>query len=112
MSKNIIIPEITLEMAQLRDILAKEMPAGCKFKIPPLNRKCLRVAKSFCIATEVHLRKNKIVVTNPLPGFMGIYMVLFLPLGIYATFKMKESEAQRSAVHDIIFRATRTSGVA
>lgn len=107
MSKNVIIPEITIEMEQLKDIFAKEMPAGYKFKIPPLNRKCLRVAKSFCIATEVHLRKSKIVVTNPLPGIMGIYMVLFLPLGIYAMFKLKESEAQRSTVHDILFCATR-----
>ena len=107
MSKMDIIPEITLEMEQLKDIVAKEMPAGYTIKIPPLNRKRLRVAKSFWITTEVHMRKNKIVVTNLLPAIMGFCMVLFLPLGIYAMFKLNESEAQRSTVHDILFRATR-----
>jgi hypothetical protein len=107
MNKNIIIPEKTYSLEQLRDIVAKEMPTGYLVKIPPLNSKRLRVAKSFLITTEVHLKKGKIVVTNLLPGIMAMCIVLFLPLGIYATFKAKESEKLRSTVHDILFRATR-----
>jgi len=106
-----IIPEIEPDIKILKEILAQESPAGCKVKIPPLNRKCLRVSRSFFVATDVMVRKNKIVVSNPAPMLMGVYMVLCLPLAIYAMFKLKESEALKAAVQDIVFRATRSNTV-
>jgi hypothetical protein len=107
-----IVPEIAPDIQALKEVLTRELPAGCKVKIPPLNRKCLRVAKSFFVATDVLVRKNKIIVTNPVPMLMGVYIVICLPLAIYAMFKLKENEALRSTVQDILFRATRSNTVA
>lgn len=48
-----IIPEIVPDIKVLKEVLAKESPAGCKVKIPPLNRKCLRISKSFCFTSRI-----------------------------------------------------------
>ena len=102
-----IIPEITTEVNVLKEVLNRELPAGCKIKIPPFNRKCLRVIKSFCIVSEVHVRPGKILTHSAVPLYAALATLFCLPFGIYLIFKMKEGEAFRSSVHDIILRATR-----
>jgi len=105
---NEIIPEVTPDMETLKNALAKELPAGHKIKIPPLNRKVQRVIKSFGVETVVIVKKSeKVLIQNRYPMMIGLYIFLFLPLGIYLMFKKKESERLESSVHDIVFRATR-----
>ncbi len=106
MESTMIIPEIVPEVKQLKEILAKELPE-CKISIPLLNRKCLCVARSFGITTEVFIRPNKIAVQNTSHVKMALAFLFFLPYGIYLMFKTKDGVALRSRVHDIVFRATR-----
>lgn len=107
--KNVIIPEIAKDADALKEELSRQLPAGYKIKIPPLNRKCLRVVKSLGIVTEVHLRSDKIVVHNAVPMYAAFATLCCLPFGIYLISKMKEGAALRSEVHGIVTRATRQS---
>ena len=104
---NVIVPEITPDVEDFRDALAKQLPVNYKIKIPPLNRKCLRIIKSFGIVTEVHLRPGKIAVSSSVPFYSALATLFCLPFGIYLISKMKDGEALRSSVHDIVARATR-----
>jgi len=104
---NVIVPEITPDVEALKDALAKQLPVSYKIKIPPLNRKCLRIIKSFGIVTEVQVRPKKIVVHNAMPMYSALATLFCLPFGIYLISKMKDGEALRSSVHDIVTRATR-----
>lgn len=104
---NTIVPEITPEVEALKEALAKQLPASYKIKIPLLNRKCLRIIKSFGIVSEVQLRPKKIVVHNAMPLYSALATLFCLPFGIYLICKMKDGEALRSSVHDIVTRATR-----
>jgi hypothetical protein len=108
----VIFPEIVPDVAILKDALTRELPPGCKIKMAPFNRKGLRVVKSFFVATDVLVRRDRIVLTNPVLMLMGVYVLICLPLAIYAMLKLKESEALRSSVQDILFRATRNNTVA
>ena len=74
---------------------------------PPLNRKCLRIIKSFGIVSEVHLQSDKIIVKNAMPMYAALATLFCLPFGIYLISKMKDGEALRSTVHDIVTRATK-----
>jgi len=105
--KNVIIPEISPDVKALKAALTEQLPAGCKIKIPPLNRKCLRVIKSFGIVTEVILRRDKILVHNAMPMYAGLATFIFPPFGIYLICKMKDGETLRSTVHDIVACAAR-----
>lgn len=105
--KNVIIPEIVPDVEALRDSLAKELSPACRIKIPPLNRKAIRVVKSLGIVSEVHVRPNKIIIHNTVYTYAGLATFFFLPFGIYLISKMKDGEALRASVHDIILRATR-----
>lgn len=108
----VIFPEIVPDVAILKDALTRELPPGCKIKMAPFNRKGLRVVKSFFVATDVLVRRDRIVLTNPVLMLMGVYVLICLPLAIYAMLKLKASEALRSSVQDILFRATRNNTVA
>lgn len=106
MSTN-IVPEINIDIESLKDTLARQLPAGYKIKIPPLNRKCLRIVKSFGIVTEVNLNKDKIIVHNAMPMYAALATLFCLPFGIYLIARMKDGEALRSSVHDIIVYTTK-----
>jgi hypothetical protein len=109
--KNVIIPEIATDVEALREALAKHLPSGYKIKIPPLNRKCMRIVKSFGIVAEVYLRPDKIVVHNAMPLYAALATLFCLPFGLYLICKMKEGEMLRSSVHEIVASATRKSDV-
>lgn len=104
---NYIVPEISLDVEALKDALVRQLPAGYKIKIPPLNRKCLRIIKSFGIVSEVSLSPDKIIVHNAMPMYAALATLFCLPFGIYLIAKMKDGEALRSSVHDIITRTTK-----
>jgi hypothetical protein len=101
-----IVPEIPVDLAKLREILTKEISPGWKLK-KTLNGRCLRVVKSFGVATEVYVRKNTIIAQNTIQTYIVVSIILFWPAAIYFFFKTKEAAALRSSVHDILFRATR-----
>lgn len=107
MMNNVVIPEITPEINKIKEALQKDLSCNCKFKIPLLHKKCLRVVKSFGIVTEVHLTPKKITVYNGGYIYITVGILFFLPLGIYCLIKMKDNETLRSEVQDIVFRATR-----
>lgn len=102
----VIIPEIAQDVNVLEKELSRQLPAGYKIKMPPLNRKCLRVVKSLGIVTEVHLRSDKIVVHNATPMYAAFATLCCVPLGLYLILKMKDSAALRSQVHGIVERVT------
>ncbi|MEA5114975.1 MAG: hypothetical protein VB050_13205 [Geobacteraceae bacterium] len=102
-----IVPEIAADIEVLKDVLIRELPPECKVKIPLLNRKVIGITKSIGIMSEVRIRPNKIFVNNLMPMYLGLAIFIFLPFGIYLLCKMKEGEALRSSVHDIVLRATR-----
>lgn len=104
---NIIIPETILDVITLKETLSKQLPAGYKYKTPLLNRKCLRVIKSFGIVTEVIVQRNKIIVQNAMPLYTALATLFCLPYGIYLISKMKDGAALRATVHDIVTSATR-----
>jgi len=104
---NHIVPEISLDVEALKDALVRQLPAGYKIKIPPLNRKCLRIVKSFGIVSEVTLRPDKITVHNAMPVYAALATLFCLPFGIYLIAKKKDGEALTSSVHDIIVRTTK-----
>ncbi len=108
----VIISEIVPDVAVLKDVLTRELPPGCKIKMAPFKRKGMRVVKSFFVATDVLVRRDRIILSNPVLMLMGVYALICLPLAIYAVLKLKESEALRSSVLDILFRATRNNTVA
>jgi hypothetical protein len=56
--------------------------------------------------------RDRMILTNPVLMLMGVYALICLPFAIYAVQKIKESEALRSSVQDILFRATRNNTVA
>lgn len=99
---NVIVPEITPDVETLKDTLVRQLPAGCKISIPPLNRKCLRIVKSLGIVSEVHLRPSKIVVHNATPMYAALATLFCLPFGIYLITRMKDGEALRSSIHNIV----------
>jgi hypothetical protein len=95
----------------LREALVKQLPSGYKIKIPPLNRKCMRIIKSFGIVAEVNLRPDKIVVHNAMPLYAALATLFCLPFGLYLICKMKDGEMLRSSVHEIVTSATKKSDV-
>ncbi len=104
---NVIVPEVFPEVSILKDALVRELPPGCRVRIPPLNRKTIRVVKSLGVVSEVHMHPNDITVRNAMPVYLALALIICLPFGIYLICKMKDGEALRSSVHDIVWRATR-----
>lgn len=105
--RSVVIPEIVPEVNALKDSLAKELSPACRIKVPPLNRKVIRVVKSLGIVSEVHVRPNKIIIHNAVYMYAGLATFIFLPFGIYLISKMKDGEILRETVYDIVLRATR-----
>jgi hypothetical protein len=103
---NIIIPETVPDIDALKNELARQLPADCKIKVPLLNRKCIRVVKSLGIVSEVRVQPKKIMVSNAMPVYLALSIIIFMPFAIYLMFKMKDGEALRSSVYDIVASAT------
>lgn len=90
----VIFPEVVPDVAVLKDVLIRELPPGCKIKMAPFNRKGMRVVKSFFVATDVLVRKDRIILTNPVLMLMGVYVLICLPFAIYAMLKLCKPKGQ------------------